>query len=160
MVTFQAEDEIAAITAAIGASFAGSLGITATSGPGLALKGEAMGLAVMTGLPLLVINVQRGGPSTGMPTKTEQADLLQAMFGRHGECPIPIIAPRSPSDCFRTAIEAAEIAVKFMTPVLILSDGSIANGAEPFKVPSEESLKPFPVEFHTESEGFLPYHRN
>ena len=160
VVTFQAEDEIAAITAAIGASFAGSLGITATSGPGLALKGEAMGLAVMTELPLLVINVQRGGPSTGMPTKTEQADLLQAMFGRHGECPIPIIAPQSPSNCFQTALEAAEIAVKFMTPVLILSDGSIANGAEPFKVPSAESLKPFPVKFHTESEGFLPYQRD
>ena len=127
--TFQAEDEIAAITSAIGAAFGGAMAVTASSGPGIALKGEAMGLAVMTELPLLIINVQRGGPSTGLPTKTEQADLLQAMFGRNGECPMPVIAARSPADCFDVAQEAWRIAVRFMTPVMVLTDGYIANGS-------------------------------
>src|SRR5204862_2554923 len=129
--TFQAEDEIAAIGAAIGASFGGHLSVTTTSGPGIARKSESMGLAVMTELPLLVIDVQRGGPSTGLPTKTEQADLLQAMFGRNGECPVAIVAPATPADCFAMTLEAARIATRFMTPVFILSDGYLANGAEP-----------------------------
>src|SRR5215472_9509068 len=138
--TFQAEDEIAAVCAAIGASFAGNLGLTGTSGPGLALKSEAIGLAVMTELPLVVINVQRGGPSTGLPTKTEQADLLQAMFGRNGECPLAIVAPATPADCFPTVLEAVRIALAYRTPVLLLSDGAIANGSEPWLVPSVDSL--------------------
>ncbi len=138
--TFQAEDEIAAMTAAIGAAFGGAMGVTSSSGPGIALKAEGMGLAVMTELPLLVINVQRGGPSTGLPTKTEQADLLQAMFGRNGECPLPVIAARSPADCFDAVHEAWRIATRFMTPVILLTDGYIANGAEPWRFPTSATL--------------------
>ena len=138
--TFQAEDEIAAVTSAIGAAFGGAMGVTASSGPGIALKSEAIGLAVMTELPLIIINVQRGGPSTGLPTKTEQADLLQAMFGRNGECPVPVVAARSPADCFYAAFEAWRIATRFMTPVMLLTDGYIANGAEPWHVPDVDSL--------------------
>ena len=140
MTTLQAEDEIAGIGAAIGASFAGSLGVTTTSGPGIALKSEAIGLAVMTELPLLVIDVQRGGPSTGLPTKTEQADLLQAMYGRNGEAPVPIVAPQSPGDCFSAAVEAARIAITYRTPVMLLSDGYLANGSEPWLIPSVDDL--------------------
>jgi 2-oxoglutarate ferredoxin oxidoreductase subunit alpha len=139
VTTFQAEDEIAGIGAALGAAFAGSLGVTTTSGPGISLKSETIGLAVMTELPLLVIDVQRGGPSTGLPTKTEQADLLQAMFGRNGEAPVPIVAPRSPGDCFDAALEAARIAVTYRTPVLLLSDGYLANGSEPWRIPDTAS---------------------
>ncbi len=139
--TFQAEDEIAAMTSIIGASFTGALALTSTSGPGLALKGEAMGLAVTMELPLVIIDVQRGGPSTGLPTKTEQSDLLMALYGRHGECPMPVIAAQSPGDCFYTAIEASRIALRFMTPVLLLSDGYLANGSEPWKVPNFEDLE-------------------
>ena len=161
--TFQAEDEIAAICSAIGAAFGGAMGITTSSGPGIALKGEAMGLAAILELPLLIINVQRGGPSTGLPTKTEQSDLLQAMFGRNGECPLPIIAARSPSDCFEVAQEAWRIATRFMTPVLLLSDGYVANGAEPWRIPNIEQLAKIPVEHPPAAEngdGFLPYERN
>jgi len=158
--TFQAEDEIAAINSAIGASFAGSIGVTTTSGPGVALKSEAMGLAVITELPLVICNVQRGGPSTGLPTKTEQADLLQAVYGRNGETPIPVIAAQSPSDCFNTAYEATAIALKFMTPVLLLSDGYIANGAEPWKIPDVEKLEPIKVNFATDPDKYSPYARN
>jgi 2-oxoglutarate ferredoxin oxidoreductase subunit alpha len=162
--TFQAEDEIAAVTSAIGAAFGGAMGVTASSGPGIALKTEAIGLAVMTELPLLIINVQRGGPSTGLPTKTEQADLWQAMFGRNGECPLPVIASRSPADCFDVAREAWRIATRYMTPVMILSDGYIANGAEPWLIPDPAQLDPIVVEHpagSTASEnGFLPYARN
>ena len=140
VTTFQAEDEIAGVGAALGASFGGALGVTTTSGPGISLKSETIGLAVALELPLLVIDVQRGGPSTGLPTKTEQADLLQAMFGRNGEAPLPILAPRSPGDCFGTALEAAQIAVKYRTPVIVLSDGSVANGSEPWRVPDIASL--------------------
>ncbi|HEX3932985.1 MAG TPA: 2-oxoacid:acceptor oxidoreductase subunit alpha [Nocardioides sp.] len=140
VTTFQAEDEIAGIGAAIGAAFSGSLGVTTTSGPGIALKSESIGLAVMTELPLLVVDVQRGGPSTGLPTKTEQADLLQAMFGRNGEAPVPIVAPRSPGDCFETALEAIRIAVTYRTPVMLLSDGYLANGSEPWRIPELAEL--------------------
>ena len=140
MTTFQAEDEIAGIGAALGASFAGALGVTTTSGPGIALKSETIGLAVMTELPLIVVDVQRGGPSTGLPTKTEQADLLQAMFGRNGESPVPIIAPQSPGDCFDAALEAARIAVTYRTPVMLLSDGMLANGSEPWRIPEVDDL--------------------
>ncbi len=160
VVTFQAEDEIAAVCSAIGASYAGMLGSTSTSGPGLALKTEALGLAVMTELPLVVVNIQRGGPSTGLPTKTEQADLLQSIFGRNGEAPIPVVACATPSDSFDCAIEACRIAVQYMTPVILLSDGFIANGAEPWRLPKMEELKPFPVKFHTETANFLPYSRD
>ncbi len=160
VVTFQAEDEIAAVCSAIGASYTGMLGATSTSGPGLALKTEAMGLAVMTELPLVVVNIQRGGPSTGLPTKTEQADLLQAIFGRNGEAPIPVVACATPADSFDCAVEACRIAVQYMTPVILLSDGFIANGAEPWRLPAMEDLVPFPVKFHTEPEGFLPYSRD
>ncbi|HEX9794296.1 MAG TPA: 2-oxoacid:acceptor oxidoreductase subunit alpha [Planctomycetota bacterium] len=160
VVTFQAEDEIAAISSAIGASFAGSLGVTGSSGPGIALKGEALGLAVTAELPLVVINVQRGGPSTGLPTKTEQADLMQAIYGRNGECPIPVIAAYSPGDCFWAALEAARIAVTYMTPVLLLTDGYLANGAEPFRVPSVEDLEPIRVRFHTDAKNYMPYSRD
>ena len=135
MKVFQAEDEIAAITSAIGASYGGSLGVTTTSGPGMALKAEAMGLAVMLEIPLLICNIQRGGPSTGLPTKTEQSDLLQAYYGRNGECPMPIVSASTPSDCFSAVYEAFRIAVQHMTPVIFLSDGYIANGAEPWKFP-------------------------
>ena len=161
--TFQAEDEIAAITASIGAAFGGAMAVTASSGPGIALKGEAMGLAVMMELPLIVINVQRGGPSTGLPTKTEQSDLFQAMFGRNGECPMPIVAARSPSDCFEVAQEAWRIATKFMTPVMLLSDGYIGSGTEPWRIPEKGTLQsievnhPGPIE---NGEEFLPYSRD
>lgn len=158
--TFQAEDEIAAITSAIGASFGGSLGLTTTSGPGMALKTEAIGLAVMTELPLVIINIQRGGPSTGLPTKTEQSDLLQAIYGRNGETPVAVIAASTPSDCFNIAIEAVRIATTYMTPVIVLSDGYLANGSEPWKVPDVSAIPEMPVTFRTEAEGFLPYGRN
>lgn len=160
--TFQAEDEIAAVTSAIGASFGGSLGVTASSGPGIALKGEAIGLALMLELPLVICNIQRGGPSTGLPTKTEQADLLQALYGRNGEAPVPVVAAATPSDCFTMVYEACRIAVEHMTPVFFLSDGYIANGAEPWKFPSAADLKPIEVKFAEAREGekFLPYKRN
>jgi 2-oxoglutarate ferredoxin oxidoreductase subunit alpha len=162
--TFQAEDEIAAITSAIGASYGGLFGVTTTSGPGMALKAEAMGLAVMLEIPLLIINVQRGGPSTGLPTKTEQSDLMQAYYGRNGECPMPIIASSTPSDCFDVAFEAVRIAVQHMTPVILLSDGFIANGAEPWKFPKADDLPTIEVTFKTGlAEGedkFLPYSRD
>jgi 2-oxoglutarate/2-oxoacid ferredoxin oxidoreductase subunit alpha len=160
--TFQAEDEIAAICSVIGASFGGHLAVTASSGPGIALKGEAMGLGVMLEIPMLVINVQRGGPSTGLPTKTEQSDLLQALYGRNGEAPMPVIAASSPADCFDTVYEACRLAIEFMTPVMFLTDGYIANGAEPWRFPQSESLKPIPVQFAKEKNGekFLPYKRN
>ena len=145
--TFQAEDEIAAITSAIGASYGGALAVTTTSGPGMALKAEAMGLAVMLEIPLVIIDIQRGGPSTGLPTKTEQSDLLQAYYGRNGECPMPVIASSTPSDCFDVAYEAARISVQHMTPVILLSDGYIANGAEPWKYPQSKDLKPIEVNF-------------
>jgi 2-oxoglutarate ferredoxin oxidoreductase subunit alpha len=145
VITFQAEDEIAAVTSAIGASFGGAMAVTTSSGPGIALKQEAMGLAVMTELPLLIINVQRGGPSTGLPTKTEQADLLQALYGRNGECPMPVIAARSPGDCFDVVQEAWRIAVRFMTPVMVLTDGYLANGSEPWRIPDAKSLPPIEV---------------
>ncbi|MDK2755728.1 MAG: 2-oxoacid:acceptor oxidoreductase subunit alpha [Blastomonas fulva] len=162
VTTFQAEDEIAAICAAIGASYAGSLGVTSSSGPGIALKGEAMGLAIMTELPLVIVNSQRGGPSTGLPTKTEQSDLYQAVYGRNGDAPMPVIAARSPSDAFDCAIEACRIAVQYMTPVMLLTDGYIANAAEPWKVPDMASYKAFPVEFMGKAQdgGFLPYVRD
>ena len=158
--TFQAEDEMAAVGSAIGASFGGAIGLTGTSGPGVALKAEAIGLAVMTELPLIIINVQRGGPSTGLPTKTEQADLLQAMFGRNGECPVAIVAPQSPGDCFTMALEATRIAVTYMVPVIYLSDGYLANGAEPWNIPSVDDLPVIKVNNATDPEGFLPYQRD
>ncbi len=158
--TFQAEDEIAGISSAIGASFAGSLAITTTSGPGLALKTEAIGLAVMTELPLVVINVQRGGPSTGLPTKTEQADLLQSIYGRNGEAPVAVLAARTPRDCFYMAIEASRIALKYMTPVILLTDGYLANGSEPWRIPNVDELPEIKTEFRTEIEGFFPYSRD
>ena len=161
---FQAEDEIAAITSAIGASYGGSLGVTTTSGPGMALKAEAMGLAVMLEIPLLICNIQRGGPSTGLPTKTEQSDLLQAYYGRNGECPMPIVSASTPSDCFGAIYEAFRIAVQHMTPVIFLSDGYIANGAEPWKFPKSEELQPIKVQFKTQlgdhEEQFQPYLRD
>ncbi|RPH38839.1 MAG: 2-oxoacid:acceptor oxidoreductase subunit alpha, partial [Planctomycetota bacterium] len=158
--TFQAEDEIAAVTAAIGASYAGALAVTGTSGPGVALKSEAINLAVMTELPLVIVDIQRGGPSTGLPTKTEQADLLQAMFGRNSESPVAIIAPATPAECFSMAIEACRIAVKYMCPVFLLSDGYLANGAEPWRIPDPASLPKIEVKFRTEREGWAPYLRN
>ena len=158
--TFQAEDEIAAITAAIGASFAGHLGLTGTSGPGVALKSEAIGLAVMTELPVVIANIQRGGPSTGLPTKTEQADLLQAMFGRNGECPAAIVAPATPADCFNMAFEAFRIATMFMTPVFYLSDGYLGNGSEPWKIPKSGELPRIEINFRTDPDGFHPYLRD
>lgn len=162
--TFQAEDEIAAITSAIGASYGGSLGVTTTSGPGMALKAEAMGLAVMLEIPLIICNIQRGGPSTGLPTKTEQSDLLQAYYGRNGECPMPVIAASTPSDCFSAVYEAVRISVEHMTPVIFLSDGYIANGAEPWKFPKSDDLAPIKVEFKKElghlEEKFQPYLRD
>ncbi|HEV3238503.1 MAG TPA: 2-oxoacid:acceptor oxidoreductase subunit alpha [Gemmataceae bacterium] len=175
--TMQAEDEIAAVGAAIGAAFGGSLGVTATSGPGICLKAEAIGLAVMTELPLIIIDVQRGGPSTGLPTKTEQADLLQAMYGRNGECPVAIVAPRSPADCFDMAFEAVRLAIRFMTPVFVLSDGYLANGAEPWLIPKVDDLPKITVTHPTSFNGtgngsvnghgnghepthFLPYKRD
>ena len=160
--TFQAEDEIAGVASAIGAAFGGALAVTGSSGPGIALKGEDIGLGVMLELPLVVINVQRGGPSTGLPTKTEQADLLQAMYGRNGECPVAIVAAKSPSDCFDTMFEACRIALEHMTPVFFLSDGYIANGSEPWRFPKASDLKPIKVEFAKAKEGekFLPYKRD
>jgi len=160
LTTFQAEDEIAAISAAIGASFAGALGVTGSSGPGIALKTEAMGLALMTELPLVIINVQRGGPSTGLPTKTEQSDLFQAVYGRNGECPIPVLAARSPADCFETAYEACRIAIDCRTPVILLSDGSLANGSEPWLLPDVNSLPKIDPDFATDPAGFMPYKRD
>ncbi|MGR4892994.1 2-oxoacid:acceptor oxidoreductase subunit alpha [Sphingopyxis sp. LARHCG72] len=162
VTTFQAEDEIAAICSAIGASYAGSLGVTSSSGPGIALKGEAMGLAIMTELPLVIVNSQRGGPSTGLPTKTEQSDLYQAVYGRNGDAPMPVIAARSPGDAFECAIEAVRIAVRYMTPVMLLTDGYIANAAEPWAVPDLTTYEAFPVEFLTEvpEGGFKPYGRD
>ncbi|MFE5669516.1 2-oxoglutarate ferredoxin oxidoreductase subunit alpha, partial [Streptomyces niveus] len=166
--TFQAEDEIAAIGAALGASFGGSLAVTTTSGPGVALKSETIGLAVSLELPLLVVAIQRGGPSTGLPTKTEQADLLQAMYGRNGEAPVPIVAPQTPADCFDAAIEAARIAVTYRTPVFLLSDGYLANGSEPWRIPEQDELPDLGVQFatgpnHTLADGtavFWPYKRD
>lgn len=158
--TLQAEDEIAGIASAIGASFAGRLSITTTSGPGLALKTEATGLAVMTELPLVIINVQRGGPSTGLPTKTEQADLLQAAFGRNGEAPVAVFAAQTPKDCFYMAIEASRIALKYMTPVILLTDGYLANGSEPWKIPDINSIPEIKIKHHKEKEGFFPYKRD
>ncbi len=162
--TFQAEDEIAAITSAIGAAYGGHFGITTTSGPGMALKTEAMGLAVMLEIPLLIINIQRGGPSTGLPTKTEQSDLMQAYYGRNGECPMPIVAASTPSDCFSAVYEAARISLQHMTPVIFLSDGYIANGAEPWKFPTSNDLAPIDVKFKTDlghgEEKFQPYLRD
>lgn len=162
--TFQAEDEIAGISAAIGASYGGSIGLTTTSGPGMALKTEALGLAMMLEIPLVIVNIQRGGPSTGLPTKTEQSDLMQAYYGRNGEAPIPVIAAATPSDCFEMAFEAVRIAIEHMTPVILLSDGYIANGAEPWKYPNASDLPKIEVHFKTSldegEEKFLPYKRN
>src|SRR2546421_1235901 len=158
--TFQAEDEIAAVCAAIGASFTGHVGVTGTSGPGVALKQEAIGLAVMTELPLVIINVQRGGPSTGLPTKTEQADLFQVFWGRNGECPAIVIAPATPADCFDMAIEAVRLAFKYMVPVFYLSDGYLANGAEPWALPKIEDLPKIDVKFATDPSNFMPYARD
>jgi 2-oxoglutarate ferredoxin oxidoreductase subunit alpha len=160
VITFQAEDEIAAVGSALGASYGGALGITATSGPGVTLKSEMIGLGVMLELPLIVIDVQRGGPSTGLPTKTEQADLLQAMFGRNGESPVVVIAPSTPSDCFAMAMEAARIATTYRVPVFLLSDGYIANGSEPWKIPDVATLPDLTVEFAQTQENFLPYLRD
>ena len=164
ITTFQAEDEIAAICAAIGASYAGQLGVTSSSGPGIALKTEALGLAIMTELPLIVVNSQRGGPSTGLPTKTEQSDLYQAVYGRNADAPLPVIAARSPADAFECAIEAVRISTRYMTPVMLLTDGYIANAAEPWKVPEMSGYEPFPVSYFetppAEGEGVMPYARN
>jgi 2-oxoglutarate/2-oxoacid ferredoxin oxidoreductase subunit alpha len=160
VMTFQAEDEIAAITSSIGAAYAGALALTTTSGPGMSLKTEALGLAVAIEIPLVIVNVQRGGPSTGLPTKTEQADLLQAMFGRNSEAPIPIIAPATPGDCFWMALEACRIAIKYMVPVILLSDGYLANGAEPWRVPDAEEIPDIPVQFAKDPTDFKPYRRN
>ncbi len=160
VVTFQAEDEIAAVCTAIGASYAGSLGITSSSGPGIALKAEAIGLAISAELPLIVVNSQRAGPSTGMPTKTEQSDLHQAVFGRNADSPLVVVASRSPSDCFDVAIEAVRLSVKYMTPAILLTDGYIGNAAEPWLIPDFESFESFPVEFRTDPEGYQPFLRN
>lgn len=164
VTTFQAEDEIAGICSAIGASFGGALGVTTTSGPGLSLKSEALGLAVTLEVPLVIVDVQRGGPSTGLPTKTEQSDLLQAMYGRNGEAPLAVLAARSPADCFDTAVEAVRIATTYRTPVIMLTDGNLANGSEPWRVPDPEELPSFPVEFATEPNGpdgtYLPFLRD
>ena len=156
VTTFQAEDEIAAVCAAIGASFAGSLGITSSAGPGIALKKEAISLAVSAELPLVVVNTQRGGPSTGLPTKTEQSDLLQAVYGRHGDTPLPVIASTSPADCFDVAIEAVRLAIQYMTPVILLSDGYISNASEPWLIPDMDDYEAFPVKFRADAEGFNP----
>jgi 2-oxoglutarate/2-oxoacid ferredoxin oxidoreductase subunit alpha len=160
VITFQAEDEIAAVASAIGAAFGGNLAITTTSGPGIALKGEAMGLAVTTELPLVIVDVQRGGPSTGLPTKTEQADLLQVFYGRNGECPLPIVAAATPADCFDMAIEASRIAMKYMTPVVLLTDGYLGNGAEPWLLPKMEELPEIKPEFRTDPNNYNVYERN
>ena len=160
VVTFQAEDEIAAVCTAIGASYAGSLGVTSSSGPGIALKAEAIGLAISAELPLIVVNSQRAGPSTGMPTKTEQSDLHQAVFGRNADSPLVVVASRSPSDCFDVAIEAVRLSVKYMTPAILLTDGYIGNAAEPWLIPDFESFESFPVEFRTDPEGYQPFLRD
>jgi 2-oxoglutarate ferredoxin oxidoreductase subunit alpha len=158
--TIQAEDEIAAVTAVIGAAFGGAIGVTGSSGPGIALKGEAIGLAVTSELPLVVFNIQRAGPSTGMPTKTEQADLMQALYGRNSESPVVVLAPATPGDCFYIAYEAVRIATKYMVPVIVLSDGFLANGSEPWPIPDVNSLPPIDVQFRTEQAGFFPYLRD
>ncbi len=158
--TFQAEDEIAGVCSALGAAFGGAVGVTTSSGPGIALKQEAINLAVMVELPLVICNVQRGGPSTGLPTKTEQADLYQAIFGRNSDSPLPVLAAATPGDCFSMAYEAVRIAIKYMTPVILLTDGYLANGAEPWSIPKFEELSPIPVRFRTEPEGFFPYLRD
>lgn len=158
--TVQAEDEIAAVASSIGASFSGQLAMTGSSGPGIALKTEALGLAVATELPLVVVNVQRGGPSTGLPTKTEQSDLMQALFGRNGECPMPVLAPHSPPDCFTIMLEAFRVALRYMTPVLVLSDGYIANGSEPWRIPDEDELPDVTPRFTTDPDGFHPFRRD
>ncbi len=160
ITTFQAEDEIAAACAAIGASYAGTLGVTSSSGPGIALKGEAIGLALSAELPLVIVNSQRGGPSTGLPTKTEQSDLYQAVFGRNGDLPLVVLSTRSASDCFEVGIEAVRLAVKYMTPVMLLTDGYIANAAEPWRLPDLKAITPFPVAFHQDPEGFHPFLRD
>jgi 2-oxoglutarate ferredoxin oxidoreductase subunit alpha len=160
VMTFQAEDEIAAVGAALGAAFGGSVAVTGTSGPGVSLKSETIGLAVMVELPMVIVNVQRGGPSTGLPTKTEQADLFQALYGRHGESPVPVIAAESPTDCFETAFEAVKVAIKYMTPVLLLSDGFLANGSKPWKLPRFEDLPEIPAKVWTDMVGFHPYLRD
>ena len=160
VVTFQAEDEIAAVTSAIGAAYGGSLAMTTTSGPGMALKMEAIGLAIAIELPLVICDIQRGGPSTGLPTKTEQADLFQAIFGRNSEAPLPVLAACTPGDCFWIALEASRIALKYMVPVIVLSDGYLANGAEPWRIPDLSELPEIPVVFRKEAEGFHPYSRN
>ncbi|MDE1976836.1 MAG: 2-oxoacid:acceptor oxidoreductase subunit alpha, partial [Elusimicrobia bacterium] len=160
VMTFQAEDEIAAIGSAIGAAFGGKLAATGTSGPGVALKSEAIGLAVMTELPLVILDIQRGGPSTGLPTKTEQADLLQVMYGRNGECPVPVVAPATPAECFTMVIEACRIAVKYMTPVFFLSDGYLANGSEPWLIPDAAKLPRFAPSALPAKENFKPYERD
>jgi 2-oxoglutarate ferredoxin oxidoreductase subunit alpha len=158
--TIQAEDEIAAVTAAIGASFGGAIGVTGSSGPGIALKGEGIGLAVTAELPLVIFNIQRAGPSTGMPTKTEQADLMQALYGRNSESPVVVLAPATPGDCFYVAYEAVRIAAKYMVPVIVLSDGFLANGSEPWLIPDVSTLPAIDVQFRTEKEGFFPYLRD
>ena len=160
ITTFQAEDEIAGVGAAIGAAFGGAIAVTASSGPGISLKGEGIALAAMTEVPMVIVSVQRGGPSTGLPTKTEQSDLMQTLYGRNGECPIPVIAAKTPSDAFYCAIEAVRIATKYVTPVILLSDGYLANGSEPWLLPNIDSLSPFPVTHRTDPEGYLPYQRN
>src|SRR2546422_3073078 len=160
VMTFQAEDEIAAVTSAIGAAYGGALAITTTSGPGMALKMEAIGLAIAVELPIVICNIQRGGPSTGLPTKTEQADLFQALYGRNSEAPIPVLAAATPGDCFWMALEASRIALKYMVPVIVLSDGYLANGAEPWKIPTLEEMREIPVKYRTEREGFMPYSRD
>ncbi|UCF40983.1 MAG: 2-oxoacid:acceptor oxidoreductase subunit alpha [Gemmatimonadota bacterium] len=160
VLTFQAEDEIAAICASIGASYSGVLGVTSSSGPGIALKGEAMGLAVAVELPLVIVNSQRAGPSTGMPTKAEQADLYQAVYGRNGDAPLPVLAAATPADCFDVALEAVRLATKYMTPVVMLTDGYLANAAEPWLVPDADELPRFPVQFRSEPEGFQPFRRD
>jgi 2-oxoglutarate ferredoxin oxidoreductase subunit alpha len=160
VTTFQAEDEIAAVTSAIGAAFGGAIGVTGTSGPGFALKQEGVGLAVMAELPLVVVDVQRGGPSTGLPTKSEQADLLQAIHGRNSESPVAVVAPATPAECFEIAVEAVRIALRSMCPVIYLSDGSLANGSEPWRLPDPASLAPIRVEFETDPDGFAPYVRD
>jgi len=160
VVTFQAEDEIAAMASAVGVAFGGAISVTASSGPGVALKGEAMGLAVITELPVVIVNVQRGGPSTGLPTKTEQSDLLQSLYGRNGDCPMPVLAAKTPGDAFFVAIEAVKIATKYMTPVLMLTDGYLANGSEPWKLPDVDSLPSIKVENRTDPEGYQVYARD
>src|SRR5438552_15851803 len=158
--TIQAEDEIAAITSVIGAAFGGAIGVTGSSGPGIALKGEGIGLAVTAELPIVVFDIQRGGPSTGLPTKTEQADLMQALYGRNSESPVVVIAPATPGDCFYIAYEAVRLAVKYMVPVFVLRDGFLANGSRPWLIPDVNTLPPITVQFRTEVEGFFPYLRD